>query len=429
MGISLLIFFSKQFFLKKGRLDNFMRKIIHKFIFVFVLVSFCLLMWPQVKALEQDFAPTLIKTTFVRTYYETENEQTHEFVAEYKIDGIIINNLQRGEYFLVAKTNIAIVNGYYYIGTNTATLEDIEIRDNSTTIYVRTTLTHSRVDSYGGVENINEFFINDSAFYVSYDAYDLGYNDGYIDGYNDGTGLPNGSEVKFYNLVWVEKATWGDTTSYDLVVEIEPGNYEPINAILTYESEFLKLYGVVVFNYPRILDTEIDTKSIYYQKNPNSEYQAVSNVDFIAAKKMSNKLEIYLNTTSGTHTLDYYEGLSDFGGNRTTYYIPELTYEDGYEDGYDVGYGEGLETGKTLADEYEFTRGYNSGYSVGYDKGYNKGISENLESGGFGLMLKNVFTSVGSFLEIELLPGIPFGAIIAVPIVFGIIAFILGRRS
>lgn len=245
----------------------------------------------------------------------------------------------------------------------------------------------------------------------------------------DAMTIPNTSEVKFYNLVWLEKVTWGDTTEYDLVVEIGPGNYEPINVILTYESEFLKLYGVVVFNYPRILDTAIDTKSIYYQKKPDTQYQSFKGVDFIAVKKMSNKLEIYLNTANETYNLDYYEGISDLGGIRVTHYIPELTYEDGYQDGYSVGYGEGLEKGKTLADEWEFTRGYNNGYSVGYDKGYNKGISENFETGGFGLMLKQVFTSVGSFLEIELLPGIPFSAIIAVPIVFGIISFILGRRK
>lgn len=241
--------------------------------------------------------------------------------------------------------------------------------------------------------------------------------------------IPNTSEVKLYNLVWQERITFGDTTEYELLVEIEPGYYEPITAVLTYEAESLKLYGVIVFNYPRILDTPIDTKSIYYQKNPNTQYQAFKSVDFIAVKKLSNKLVIYLNTPNETYNLDYYDGLSDFGGKRITYYIPELTYDDGYADGYDVGYSEGLDIGKQLIDEYEYTRGYNYGYSVGYGAGYDKGILENLETGGFSLMLKNVFLSVGSFLELELLPGIPFGAIIAVPIVFGIIAFILGRRK
>src|SRR5690606_10298168 len=92
------------------------------------------------------------------------------------------------------------------------------------------------------------------------------------------------------------------------------------------------------------------------------------------------------------------------------------TYEDlvreygrGYEEGYDLG--------------------YDWGYDMGYDDGYNKGISENMETGGFGMVLKQVFVSVGAFLGINLLPGVSIGAIIAVPIVFGIISFILGRRK
>ena len=92
-------------------------------------------------------------------------------------------------------------------------------------------------------------------------------------------------------------------------------------------------------------------------------------------------------------------------------------------------------TYEELLQEYNrgFDNGYNSGYDLGYYEGYNvgydKGISENLETGGFGLILKNVFLGVGSFLGIQLLPGISIGAIIAVPIVFGIISFILGRRK
>lgn len=104
-------------------------------------------------------------------------------------------------------------------------------------------------------------------------------------------------------------------------------------------------------------------------------------------------------------------------------------YWSGYEEGYDVGYEEGYEFGYEEGDWYGYHEGYEIGYDLGYGNGYNQGVSENIETGGFGLVLKQVFGGIGAFLGIQLLPGISIGAIIAVPIVFGIIAFILGRRK
>ena len=247
-----------------------------------------------------------------------------------------------------------------------------------------------------------------------------------------GMSIPNVSQVKLFNLVWRELGYGGssDHFIYDLVVELEPGEYENINNIIISWSENLNLYGVLVFQYPRIADTLLDEKYIIYQENPNDIEYRFYNVDFIAAKKMSNRFELYISENGVNHSLDYYPGLSNLGGNRDKYYIPNYdTYENGYADGYDAGYGDGFQEGKKVADEFEYTRGYNFGWDEGYDYGYDKGILENLETGGFGLILKQVFIGIGSFLGIQLLPGISIGAIIAVPIVFGIIAFILGRRK
>lgn len=104
--------------------------------------------------------------------------------------------------------------------------------------------------------------------------------------------------------------------------------------------------------------------------------------------------------------------------NRLDYIIDIIEHSEGY-------------TYEDLVREYDrgYEVGYDVGYDLGYDDGYNKGISETFESGGFGLVLKQIFISIGTFLGINLLPGITIGGIIAVPIVFGIIAFILGRRK
>ena len=92
--------------------------------------------------------------------------------------------------------------------------------------------------------------------------------------------IPNTSEVKFYNLYWYELPTQvSDAIEYDLRVEVSAGVYEPIDAVLTYEYEFLKLYGVVVFNYPTSHSVITDEKTIMYKENYNSEQQVFNNVN------------------------------------------------------------------------------------------------------------------------------------------------------
>lgn len=113
-------------------------------------------------------------------------------------------------------------------------------------------------------------------------------------------------------------------------------------------------------------------------------------------------------------------------------YLSEISEEDllrEYNRGYDAGYTDGYTDGYDVGGAVGFEDGYFYGHDIGYNKGYNDGINEQLADKDFTHMLKSVFVGVGSFLGINLLPGITIGAIIAVPIVFGIIAFILGKRK
>lgn len=294
-----------------------MRKIIYKFIFIFVLVSFALLMWPQkqIKALEQQTYPiTFLKSTYYINYYEQENANTYEFIVQYVLENITIDTLNDNEYFFITEKYIALRKGINR-NANTYTIEQIETGSDYTLFIIRITINKNFIDSeYGGPAYVFSFFNNDLSLYIQYDLYNEVYNEGYGEGFVDG-----------------------------------------------------RDYG----------------RGIGYQEGyVDGQYEG------------------------------YWSG-----------------YEEGLEDGYNQGYEEGYEEGNWYGYNEGYDIGYNEGYDLGYSNGYNKGISENMETGGFGLMLKQVFASVGSFLEIELLPGIPFGAIIAVPIVFGIIAFILGRRS
>ena len=84
-------------------------------------------------------------------------------------------------------------------------------------------------------------------------------------------------------------------------------------------------------------------------------------------------------------------------------------------------------TGQLLDEQYQ--KGYQKGKQEGYDKGLADGINKNPDNSGFKGLLFTVFDGMGTLLNIELLPNITIGAIILVPIVFGLLLFILGKKG
>lgn len=133
----------------------------------------------------------------------------------------------------------------------------------------------------------------------------------------------------------------------------------------------------------------------------------------------------YDNALYNGYITGYDDGLDD--GYITGY---DTGYDEGYADGsegaFDEGYAQARdEFGAYIDDKWQ---GYNDGYDYGYDLGYYLGYNESGNLG-FADLIGQVFVGLGSFLSIELLPNITFGAIFAVPLVFGIIFFIIGRRG
>lgn len=150
----------------------------------------------------------------------------------------------------------------------------------------------------------------------------------------------------------------------------------------------------------------------------------------------------YIDGHDEGYNIGYNDGLNDNQSFQIGYNIGKNEgfqngYDEGHYEGYNSGYSIGYDTGLSegynqgLNDGYNqgYYAGQNDGYDYGYQAGYNAGINEQLEDKDFTHLLKSVFIGVGSFLGINLLPGISIGAIIAVPIIFGIIAFIIGRRK
>lgn len=127
----------------------------------------------------------------------------------------------------------------------------------------------------------------------------------------------------------------------------------------------------------------------------------------------------YLNVTYANSTIRLYREIDPI---RDEYWF-------GYNAGYDNGrsdFGQYFPPGS--ADGLEGWYGYQDGYDYGFDLGFDDGINYASDYSFSGL-LGEVFIGLGSLLAINLLPGVSIGAIIAVPVVFGIIAFILGKRG
>ena len=64
-------------------------------------------------------------------------------------------------------------------------------------------------------------------------------------------------------------------------------------------------------------------------------------------------------------------------------------------------------------------------YEAIYNKGYLRGIAEQNATIGTMEYIGAAFSGIGSILAIELLPGVPFSLFVLLPLMFGLIAFVV----
>lgn len=146
----------------------------------------------------------------------------------------------------------------------------------------------------------------------------------------------------------------------------------------------------------------------------------------------------------------YQQGIEDFtnGTYKTEQsqdYITGKNYSDYYQGMTDV-FWKGLPTDHPLHGQYPLSWWYNHNvyyegeyydnpffyeiitstdeYHNAYSKGKADAMKDNPETVGF---FGTLFGSIGSFLSIEILPNITFGIVLAVPLIFGIISFLIGK--
>lgn len=72
-----------------------------------------------------------------------------------------------------------------------------------------------------------------------------------------------------------------------------------------------------------------------------------------------------------------------------------------------------------------YNSGRTAGYNLGYSAGYNAGQAGENAISPFFRVLTDIFTSIGAIFSIELVPNIPLGLFILVPLFFAVLGIIL----
>jgi hypothetical protein len=129
-----------------------------------------------------------------------------------------------------------------------------------------------------------------------------------------------------------------------------------------------------------------------------------------------------IEATDSVLTQVYVFGISTVPKSDNTYYnnTESFDYCSGYGQawglGDDLGYSEG--SGRPLTPEEE---------DIVYNWGYNAGYQAGQQDHSVGGLLRQAFGGVGQLLDYELLPNLTIGGIVIVPLLLGIVFFILKR--
>lgn len=163
------------------------------------------------------------------------------------------------------------------------------------------------------------------------------------------------------------------------------------------------------------------TDNLNYQANflMNYAYISYSDTPQVISNWVSNQLSNYL-TYNNLINIGYYSGY-------------DVGYDVGLDEGVDIGYSNGYDEGEEIGYNYGYFVGRNeglqegqqTGYNIGYNIGYTDGQAGNTAITPIFNTLSGVFSVVGSVLAIELVPNVPIGVFILVPLFFAAVGLIL----
>lgn len=223
-------------------------------------------------------------------------------------------------------------------------------------------------------------------------------------------------DYNVYSGVISINGTSNSNINYDLQSEFSVGVLSPPNIYSYYYVN-----GSVTINKFFVITTH------FYSQANRMEINSTNYMNYNEQTLLDEIIRVQFNIRSG----DTFNNLQfklqlEIGDTATDYQVPLEAIEQHIELGNGDGTGIPGDNGDGYNDSY--FDGFNDGWYEGFDKGYNKGLNETDATGFVGL-LTAVFGGLGALLSIELFPGIYIGAIIAVPLVFGIIFFILGKKK
>lgn len=260
--------------------------------FLFVSTVFLSLFLVNNKIYAQEYPGLLMKAPFLEFYYEQTNSSTYEYIVEYGFEYIYIEELDNKEYLFVHDYP-SLTKGLNRFA-NSYVLEDIEARtwgDDICEVYcwtrftLRITVDKSIIDTYGNYnsDDVLQYFLNDSAFYVRYYSsdpsdpsgdYSRGYNDGYGKGFDDGFNV--GRDVGYnngYNVGYDEGYNEGH----------QDGRSEGYN--IGYDFGYNEGYNVGYGDGVRATEPQA------YQRGYNDGYEEATNT---AVSKFTSNLHVWL---------------------------------------------------------------------------------------------------------------------------------------
>ena len=210
---------------------------------------------------------------------------------------------------------------------------------------------------------------------------------------NSSYGSTSKSLIQGY-MVWSAQSNYSNCTAlFNLETNFNEGDY--------FEFEFYTITGadsLTLPNFNQFYDLQI------VAIDSNNNIVPLANVKAQDSNSITTKAAFYLPFSTDklyiTTPHNYIVGYNNFTIKITT-------------------------TNLTALSLYSYKDGYRQGNSSGYNKGYNKGISEQNATLGTMEYIGAAFTGIGSILQIELLPGIPFSLFILLPLMFGLIAFVV----
>lgn len=176
-------------------------------------------------------------------------------------------------------------------------------------------------------------------------------------------------------------------------------------------SEYDGYDAIIIFNVP--------VGSIYVSDHLDDI--VINDISYLYIDSYQNKINFYniYDELIAQHDGPY---LEPFG-----IYIPYIDDEAEtaiYTRGYDDGHNDGFKQGKSAGYDIGFDEGFQQGDAQGFSRGHEKGLNEGTSA--WGVLFSAMMSTFSGFLAIEIFPELTIGMIISVPLILGLLAFIIG---